>query len=163
MRRRLIIPILSVCIFFSIIVLIIVNAFSVRIDYKFFSNIDEFSHLEQCDSEEIIEEDDYLRNSELLDSYTRRIEYKGKEYVVYAYVFVDVEDLREYFDKYTGKRTKSEWNFSSSSNYFFRSSFIAYHQNCLYRIEGGNYSDFVEAVNFITSEFSITYNSLKKK
>lgn len=162
MRKHWIIVTVAIFVFVALTAALVVSAFSARIDPKFFSSVDEFSHLEQyCLEEDAIIEDNHLEKSKLLDSYIRKIAYKEKTYVIYAYVFVDVETAQEYFNEYTGKHTKAEWNFSSSSNYFFESSLIAYHQNCLYRIEGGNYMDFVEAVNFIISTFSIEYDSLK--
>ena len=131
---------------------------------RFFSTIDELSHLDSYVKEELSSQDDsYLKDLRVQDSYTKLIEYNGKTYRLYAYVFEDTESARQYFERKTGVRTSTDWDMRYSSNIYFSSMYIAYHENCLYRIEGGSYVNFVKAVNLVNDPFSITLKSLQSE
>lgn len=121
-----------------------------------FTDIDDFKKLEEYSVEDINLEDDKMPKGILPDvSFLKVISFNGHNYKVYAYEFSDSESAREYFNKCTGKTTDAKSNYSMTTNYLFASDYIAFHENFLYRIEGGNYKDFAETVNFINKSFSI--------
>lgn len=163
MKIKRILIIIVIVLTISIVVLFpIVSLFTKTFDHKYFTSIEEFHFLQDYLVENSsLDDDEYLGTKIVVDSFTEKINYEGNTYNVYAYVFADSESSIAYFNQYTGKNSKTDWNFSMSSNYYFNSKYIAYHENCLYRIEGGNYLAFVDAVNLITSNFSVTYDSLK--
>lgn len=132
-----------------------------NMQWHFFTNIEDFSAIDAYVKKDLSPKDDpNLGDLSVVESYTKIVEYDGTEYYLFAYVFHDTEASIEYFHEVTGKKTAKDWNFASSSNTYFHSHYVAYYKNCLYYIEGGNRSDFIEAVNFINKSFPITLESL---
>lgn len=159
--KRVMIVALIVLIICVVTALPLVSLLSKRVENRFFTHIDELCHLENYITESLsLDQDDFLDKKTVKDSFTKKIVYNGKTYTIYAYVFTDAESSIMYFNQYTGKSADAKWNFSFSSNYYFSSSYIAFYQNCLYRIEGGFYNDFVDAVDMITDPFTVTYDDL---
>lgn len=133
-----------------------------NINNRVFTDISDFSAIEQYEVDEIKISDDKLPdNIQPKASYVTSIMYNGRQYSVFAYVFDDTEDASIYFKLCTGKKSDLNYNFSLSTNYLFSSKYIAYYDNCLYRIEGGSYKDFVDSVNFINQSFSIDLTRIK--
>ncbi len=134
---------------------------SQSLNIRFFTDINSFTKLNEFAVSELeLTDDKYLENNKIVYSYTKEILYNGERYAVYAYVFQNESSAMEYFEKCTGKKADLKWNFSSSSNYISRSEYVAYYENCLYRIEGGGYRAFINAVNFINESFPIEYEDL---
>ncbi|MBQ9152012.1 MAG: hypothetical protein IJX72_07155 [Clostridia bacterium] len=162
-RIRLSIAI-SVLVFLFILCLVvplILHFTGDNIQWHFFTSIEDFSAIDSYVKKDLSPQDDpNLGNLSVMESYTKIIEYNGKEYILYAYIFHDTAASIEYFHEVTGKKTSNVWNFASSSNTYFHSHYVAYYENCLYYIEGGNRWDFIEAVNFINNSFPITLESL---
>ena len=69
--------------------------------------------------------------------------------------FSEPKDALTYFNNSTGKKSESIRNYSMSTNYLFSSDYIVQNGNCVYRIEGGNYKNFVKAVNYINESLKI--------
>lgn len=162
-RGKVIITCTVVTMIVLFVVVIIVGITSPSLNNRFFTDINSFAKLDEYVVKDLeITKDKYLEHHEIISYYAKEISYNGKKYSVYAYVFSSNEASYEYFKKCTGKTTDSAWNFSASSNYI-SSRYLAYYENCLYRIEGGEYKSFVEAVNFINETFPIGYDELKSK
>lgn len=133
-----------------------------NINNRVFTDISNFSAIEQYEVAEIKISDDKLPdNIQPKKSYVTSIMYKGRQYSIFAYVFDDTETANSYFKLCTGKKSNLNYNFSMSTNYLFSSQYIAYYDNCLYRIEGGSYKDFVDAVNFINQSFPTDLADIK--
>ncbi len=129
---------------------------------RFFTDINSFSKLDKYVVGDIeLTNDEYLGDLEVISYYVKEILYGGKKYSVFAYVFSDAESSAAYFKNCTGISTNPDYSFSSSSNLFFNSQYIAFYDCYLYRIEGyGRYKSFVETVNFITETFPLDYHNL---
>mgnify|MGYP000046454285 CR=1 FL=1 len=161
-QKRIIIVLILVIIIFMIIGIVGITI-SGTLNHRFFTDIDNFSRLDEYAVKNIeLSDDKYLGELEVVSYYTKVILYNGKEYLVFAYVFPDVDSTITYFKKCTGVSSEINWNFHSSSNYFTYSEYIAYYECCLYRIEGGSYKEFVDAVNFINKLFPIEYSELSQ-
>ena len=135
------------------------------INKRFFTDISDFNKLEKYEkNERSLPADKNLKGITPETAYTKEIEYKGKTYKVYAYVFSDTESSVSYFCKKTGKiKSACDYDFSISTNYFFSSHFIAYNECCLYRVDGGNYKSFAEVVNFINESFPLDLRVLQER
>ena len=148
-----------------IIILIIIGTVVVvsagSIEYRFFTDINSFKKLDEYSTNKIdLSNDNELKELEVVFYYAEEISYEGKNYSIMAYVFADNTSASTYFKKCTGKESVNNWNFSLKSNLFFHSEYIAFYDNCLYRVIGGNYKSFVEVVNFISESFPIDYHDL---
>ena len=148
-KNKFIIIIISV-----LVVLFLILSSFVTIFYQheifFFDDLDSFSELNEYVVDDLNEKNDkYLKDIEFDNSYLKKISYNKKEYYVYAYVFYDIEDAKQYFKNATGKTSNEKWNFSSSSNIIFASNYISFYENCVFRIEGKNYFEFQKMLNFI--------------
>lgn len=132
------------------------------LQYRMFTNIDDFDNLDQYVTKVMSTNDDKHINDLVFEtSYIKKISYMGDTYAVYAYVFYEAEDAISYFKNATGKTTNSEWNYSMTTNYLFGSDYIVQYNRCVYRVEGGYYPNFAKAINFINESFSINVKELE--
>lgn len=131
------------------------------ISVRFFADIEKFEKLNDIVTKDIpLSEDKKLEDLKVISSYTKEIKYNGQKYKVYAYVFESAEMAASYFKKATGKKTKGKYNFTCSTNHYFGSEIIAFNENCLYLIEGGDYLNFSKVVNYICSDFEFSSQEL---
>lgn len=151
------VQIIIAVLFLSIVVTCFIGFISAeQISNHVFTNIDDFKKLDEYSVKDInLEDDKMLKDIHPAAFYLNEISFNGHNYKVYAYEFSDLEFAREYFYKCTGKKTDAKANYSMTTNYLFSSDYIAYYENFLYRIEGGNYKAFSETVNFINNSFPI--------
>jgi hypothetical protein len=157
----IVVSILTVVFMGGLVVPLLIDVTGDSMQLRFFKEIKDFSVMDSHVKTDLSPSDDpSLGDCSVTESYTKVIEYDGKEYILYAYVFRDTATSIEYFHEVTGKKTSKEWDFASSSNTYFHSHYVAYYENCLYYIEGGNRWDFTKAVNFINESFPITLESL---
>ena len=160
-RLSITIFVLVILFVFGLALPLLLHFTSDNMQWRFFTSIEDFSTIESYVKTNLDPQNDpNLCDLSVLESYTKIIEFDGKDYILYAYVFHDTAASIEYFHEVTGKETSKEWNFSSSSNTYFHSHYVAYYENCLYYVEGGNRWDFVKAVNFINDSFPVTLESL---
>ncbi len=160
-RLSISVSVLGILFVLGLVVPLILHFTGDNIQWHFFTYIEDFSAIESHVKTDLDPQNDpNLGDLSVMESYTKIIEFDGKDYILYAYVFHDTAASIEYFHEVTGKKTSKKWNFSLSSNTYFHSHYVAYYENCLYYIEGGNRWDFVEAVNFINDSFPITLESL---
>ena len=125
-------------------------------EIRVFQSIDEVQLSSGTTIKEEIKTDAYLDGLEVSESYCKKLLYKGKQVSLYAYVFAEESDAREYFQKFTGKNTKNAiYNFSWTSGLFSASNFIAYNGNCLYRLYSKNNSALTDVLKSLSSNFSI--------
>ncbi len=133
-----------------------------QIHARFFTDISDFSKLEPYVVRELsISEDRYVDENTVKESYIKTIKYGGRKYDVFAYVFENTADAAEYYSKCSRNSADSNWGHYSMSNFFFTSDFIAFHENCLFRVAGGSYLPFSDVVNFICKDFEISEDSLQ--
>ena len=131
-----------------------------KLQHRFFSDITEFDKLNSYAVKDLEKTGDKdLGRLAPEESYTKEIVYDGETYQVYAYCFSDPEDAKAYFHNNTGKKTKNNQDFCMSSNRLFSSEYVAFQGGCLYKIQGGSYRKFVNAVNFFTESFSVEPDS----
>ena len=104
-------------------------------------------------------DDLYLKDITPEKSFKGVASYQNKQYTIYAYEFANAEQSQNYFEMATGKTEHKNdgfvYNGSISSNYYFSTSCVVFYDRCLYRIEGGNYSAFVDFYHVLTANFSI--------
>ena len=162
-KAILIIQIVAILLILSIGPICLIGFFSAEsLRHYMFSDIQDFEKLDQYAVTELSPSDDkYLNGLSFESSYTKEISYENASFTIYAYVFADTETAVLYFKNSTGKSTDSEHNYSMSTNYLFNSFYILQYDCCVYRVEGGNYNDFAEAVNYINENFPINTEETK--
>ena len=156
-KYSLIIKSIPIIIILSIFSICLIGFFSTEnLQWRMFASIEEFQKLDQYAKEEFSIEKDKVLSGIIPESYyIKSILYDGNLYTVYAYVFPESKDALTYFNNFTGKKSESARDYSMSTNYLFSSDYIVKNENCVYRIEGGNYKNFVKAVNYINETFEI--------
>lgn len=156
-KYSLIIKSIAIIIILSIFSICLIGFFSTEdLQWRMFASIEEFQKLDQYSKEEFSIEKDKVLSGIIPESYyIKSILYDGNLYTVYAYVFSESKDALTYFNNFTGKKSESARDYSMSTNYLFSSDYIVKNENCVYRIEGGNYKNFVKAVNYINETFEI--------
>ena len=156
-KYSLIIKSIPIIIVLSIFSICLIGFFSTEdLQWRMFASIEEFQKLDQYSKEEFSIEKDKVLSGIIPESYyIKSILYDGNLYTVYAYVFSESKDALTYFNNFTGKKSESARDYSMSTNYLFSSDYIVKNENCVYRIEGGNYKNFVKAVNYINETFEI--------
>jgi len=160
MKKKIIL--LSCTLLFLFMLITMLQISNNKLENRFFSDIVKFNKLEGFVKHGIDPDTDkYLGDIDYVDSYTKSVVYNGDTYNVYAYTFKDIESAKRYFENCTGKDTKGNWNYSCSSNYLFSSRYIAFCDNCLYRVEGNGYRKFVKAINYINEDFELTLKDLR--
>ena len=119
-RVRLLITIfvLVILVVFGLALPLLLHFTSDNMQWRFFTSIEDFSTIESYVKTNLDPQNDpNLGDLSVLESYTKIIEFDGKDYILYAYVFHDTAASIEYFHEVTGKETSKEWNFSSSHPY----------------------------------------------
>jgi len=156
-KYSLIIKSIAIIIILSIFSICLIGFFSTEdLQWRMFASIEEFQKLDQYAKEEFSIEKDKVLSGIIPESYyIKSILFDGNLYTVYAYVFSESKDALTYFNNFTGKKSESARDYSMSTNYLFSSDYIVKNDNCVYRIEGGNYKNFVKAVNYINETFEI--------
>ena len=156
-KYTLIIKSIAIIIILSIFPICLIGFFSAEdLQWRMFASIEEFQKLDQYATEAFSIEKDKVLSGIIPESYyIKSILFDGDLYTVYAYVFSESKDALTYFNNFTGKKSESIRNYSMSTNYLFSSNYIVQNENCVYRIEGGNYKSFVKAVNYINESFKI--------
>lgn len=156
-KYSLIIKCITIIIILSIFPICLIGFFSAEeLQWRMFASIEEFQKLDQYATEAFSIEKDKVLSGIIPESYyIKSILFDGDLYTVYAYVFSEPKDALTYFNNFTGKKSESARDYSMSTNYLFSSDYIVQNGNCVYRIEGGNYKDFVKAVNYINETFEI--------
>jgi len=156
-KYSLIIKSIAIIIILSIFSICLIGFFSTEdLQWRMFASIEEFQKLDQYAKEEFSIEKDKVLSGIIPESYyIKSILFDGNLYTVYAYVFSESKDALTYFNNFTGKKSESARDYSMSTNYLFSSDYIVKNDNCVYRIEGGNYKNFVKAVNYINENFEI--------
>lgn len=156
-------------IFLSLVAVVILTlvliAFFVQIhpiEIRYFTDISSFSALEPY----VVGNLDAFQDSDIdketvAASYAKTIEYSGRKYDVYAYVFEDTASAAAYFRDCTGETVSGERQYKSESVLFLSTTYVAFYKECLFRVEGGWYPSFVEALNAITAQFPITEAALE--
>ena len=153
MKKKIVLTFIigSIVILFFVSVIWFLVSNPIRINYRNFSNIQDFDALNS-----------FILEDELTDgkiqalipesSFVHYVKYNGKDFRVFAYVFQNQEETICYFKNCTGKSQTVESNFSFSSN-GFRSSFIAFQNCCVYRVEGGSPRSVIEFVEYVSLLF----------
>lgn len=142
----------------TIFIICLIGFFNTEpLQFRMFSDIDDFAKLDQYVTKEMFAEDDKnIKDLIPTESYVKEISYEGHTYSVYAYVFDESEDASSYFENATGKaQTQSGMNYSMTTNYLFSSRYIVLYDCSVYCVEGGSYQNFVKAINFINEHFPI--------
>ena len=132
-NKRLVIFIIAILIV-SIICLFInvcYKALSNLYDNKIFSDISDFEFLEPYETSNQLLHDKYLEDLNPSEAYVSCVEYEGKTYCIYAYIFNSSDEAYAYI-----KRSSGEWDakqrscdYFKFSRYFWGSRFWAYNEN----------------------------------
>ena len=124
-------------------------------DHRIFSDLTELQKLEEyCISE--IEEDNIIESADF-NGYCHKICWNENEYDVYAYVFAETDDTKEYVKALTGDYP------TLANEYFFkmglrRKYYIAYAGNLLFRVETAREGDLAGFLDWINDDFSYEYS-----
>ncbi len=166
MKNKKILNLISMVVLVLVILIAaipLIGIFSAEpIKNRVFTDIADFGNLDEYAIDTDLSDDKLPEDLVSEVSFLKEITYGGNNYKIYAYIFSDSNSAQEYFNEYTGKESVADYNYSMSTNYFFSSHYIAHYECYLYRIEGGNYKDFAEVVNFINESFAIDINDLIK-
>lgn len=124
-----------------------------------YDKINHFDNIDVCKTfdEYIVEEqifDKYITDIAFIDSYVHLLNYKGKQFSLYAYQFESVDVAKKYYSAIKGKTVDGDIDYQSNSS-LFSSNLIARYKTNVYRIETGGTQDYVEIMKFINSVFTV--------
>lgn len=124
---------------------------------KIFDNLEELQCLKEYASDIMPPKDKNLEGLSPDESYCAIIEYNGRLYTVYSYVFQKQDDAKEYFKRETGKDSdEMNCNFSESGNLLANTRYIAFHENKVLYIKGGSKSDYNEFRDYLFEHLSVS-------
>lgn len=128
---------------------------------KYFSDIEQFSVMDEYVIKDLSPDDDkYLKDIPYAESYTKQLEFEGKKYQVYAYVFENDEDSQKYYGLCTSYKTNQRRTYNFHTTTYSKSYGIVLYDKCVYRFYGGKHDAFVEAYNYLTESFPMFYRNL---
>ena len=121
--------------------------------HKMFNDIDSLSILSKYQADEI-KEDKYLSNLEPIDSFTYKIKWNKNIFYIYAYVFEDDLQCKQYISNRKIPYYGNE-GYHLSGNIFFSNEYIVYSNNKLLYIEGPGEDSLMEFLDFVGQNFDI--------
>ncbi len=146
--------IVSIAFGISFIDMVLSSPLFVPIEMKIFGDFSELNILDEYAIQELDDECGDLQ-SNVLESYCRKIEYDGKTYSLYAYTFQNNDDGLKYFNE------KTEQNIKNRKHGFFRkgwmnisNKYIAFSENRALYIEGTDGKKFDKFLAFMFETFS---------
>lgn len=123
-----------------------------------FTNISAFDFLEEYELDNINTYDYYLGEMQPKDSYVAQVEYRGRQYNIFAYEFGSAVEARQYFVNVSGASntvTYPKCLFYLTSQNFIKSTYCAYYENCVYKVEGNGFARFCEFLTWLGEDFPI--------
>ena len=176
-KKRVLIFILSILSFVSILLTIVILSLnpvdiirnikkSNEYEDKCFTEISQFEKLDEYVTEDIDPKTDKrLKGLKYIESYTKKFEYNGKTYSLYAYVFEDEESAKKYYKRYSqggGSFSTRNYGYDSYTLMNWFTTYSVYYDNCVFGMRGRGTSDFYDALNFVTEDFPISISELIK-
>lgn len=127
----------------------------IPVENRMFTQLEEFSKLETYAFGEAPPLPNEPDKDTITARYCKVVIYEAEEYLVYAYVFSDTHYAKEFFSTVTGKGSDFVGNYSLSGNLFFHTRYIAYYNNNLYMVKGGNEKETIAFINWLSSSFEL--------
>lgn len=127
-----------------------------RHQYRMFSDIESMDILLPYIVENI-EEDKYLQDIKPVKKFCNKIKWQNNTYDVYAYVFFNSNECREYVNNRTKRNIEKEKSFLMYGNIFFSTEYVIYNENSLLFINGTSANTMYEFLDFIEQNFDVEF------
>jgi hypothetical protein len=131
---------------------------------RMFDDVAELSVLDEYAVTDAPKLKDYkTQGLEYTDSYLNTIEYKDREFQVYAYEFVDKKTALEYFDRVGDAPSETiNWSHYMYIEWWDDTTFIAFCDNCVIVVIGHPADQVEELINWLSPHLSIDLEAIPK-
>lgn len=99
MKRRILYILLAVLLSSVVLVVVLDLTGYKGPEFRIYADMDELSFLDEYTVDQLEDDENALEGLNVVERKCMEVNYKGSRFYVYAYVFLDQADAKEYFDR----------------------------------------------------------------